>query len=50
LACSGSFSGYQPHRSLRCSTSGSPQARDLGDRIEEFGRTAVTTGLHALSG
>jgi hypothetical protein len=29
---------------------GSPQARDLGDRIEEFGRTAVTTGLHALSG
>ena len=28
----------------------SPLARDLGDQIEEFGRTAVTTGLHALSG
>jgi len=29
---------------------GSPQTRDLGDRIEEFGRAAVTTGLHSLSG
>jgi tetratricopeptide (TPR) repeat protein len=29
---------------------GSPQARDLGDQIDEFGREAVTTGLHSLSG
>lgn len=29
---------------------GSPQARDLGDQIEEFGRDAVTAGLHSLSG
>ena len=29
---------------------GSPQARDLGDQIEEFGRAAVTTGLHSLTG
>jgi hypothetical protein len=29
---------------------GSPQARDLGDKIDEFGREAVTTGLHSLSG
>jgi hypothetical protein len=29
---------------------GSPQARDLGERIEEFGRSAVTTGLHSLTG
>ena len=29
---------------------GSPQARDLGDQIEEFGRAAITTGLHSLSG
>jgi hypothetical protein len=29
---------------------GSPQARDLGDQIEEFSRAAVTTGLHSLSG
>jgi hypothetical protein len=29
---------------------GSPQARDLGDQIEEFGREAVTAGLHFLSG
>jgi tetratricopeptide (TPR) repeat protein len=29
---------------------GSPQARDLGDRIEDFGREAVTAGLHSLSG
>jgi tetratricopeptide (TPR) repeat protein len=28
----------------------SPQARDLGDQIEEFGREAVTAGLHSLSG
>ena len=28
----------------------SPLARDLGDQIEEFGRAAVTTGLHSLSG
>jgi hypothetical protein len=28
---------------------GSPQARDLGDQIEEFGRAAVTAGLHSLS-
>lgn len=27
----------------------SPQARDLGDQIEEFGREAVTAGLHSLS-
>ena len=29
---------------------GSPQARDLGDQIEEFSREAVITGLHSLSG
>jgi hypothetical protein len=29
---------------------GSPQAHDLGDQIEEFGREAVTAGLHSLSG
>ena len=29
---------------------GSPQARDLGDQIEEFDREAVTAGLHSLSG
>jgi hypothetical protein len=29
---------------------GSPQARDLGNQIEEFGREAVTAGLHFLSG
>jgi tetratricopeptide (TPR) repeat protein len=29
---------------------GSPQARDLGDQIEEFGREAVTAGLRSLSG
>jgi tetratricopeptide (TPR) repeat protein len=29
---------------------GSPQARELGDQIEEFGREAVTAGLHSLSG
>ena len=29
---------------------GSSQARDLGDQIEEFGREAVTAGLHSLSG
>jgi len=29
---------------------GSPQARDLGERIEEFGRAAVTSGLHSLTG
>jgi hypothetical protein len=29
---------------------GSPQARDLGDQIEEFGREAVTAGLHSLTG
>jgi hypothetical protein len=28
----------------------SPQARALGDQIEDFGREAVTTGLHSLSG
>jgi hypothetical protein len=28
----------------------SPQARDLSDHIEEFGREAVTAGLHSLSG
>jgi hypothetical protein len=28
----------------------SPLAGDLGDRIEEFGREAVTAGLHSLSG
>ncbi len=28
----------------------SPQARDLGDQIEEFSREAVTVGLHSLSG
>jgi hypothetical protein len=27
----------------------SQQARDLGDQIEEFGRLAITTGLHSLS-
>jgi hypothetical protein len=29
---------------------GSPQARDLGGQIEEFGREAVTAGLHSLTG
>jgi hypothetical protein len=29
---------------------GSPQARDLDERIEEFGREAVTASLHALPG
>jgi tetratricopeptide (TPR) repeat protein len=29
---------------------GSPQARSLGDQIEEFDREAVTAGLHSLSG
>jgi hypothetical protein len=29
---------------------GSPQARDLGGQIEEFGREALTAGLHSLSG
>jgi tetratricopeptide (TPR) repeat protein len=29
---------------------GSPQARDLGAQIEEFGGEAVTAGLHSLSG
>jgi len=29
---------------------GSPQARDLGDQIEEFGGEAITVGLHSLSG
>jgi tetratricopeptide (TPR) repeat protein len=29
---------------------GSPQARDLGERIEAFGREAVTAGLHSLTG
>lgn len=29
---------------------GSPQAGDIGDRIEEFSREAVTAGLHSLSG
>jgi hypothetical protein len=28
----------------------SPQARDLGDQIEEFDREAATAGLHSLSG
>jgi hypothetical protein len=28
----------------------SPQARDLGDQIEEFDRAAVTAGLHSLTG
>jgi hypothetical protein len=28
---------------------GSPQASDLGDQIEEFGRQTVSAGLHALS-
>jgi hypothetical protein len=28
----------------------SPHARDLGDQIEEFGREAVTVGLHSLTG
>jgi hypothetical protein len=28
---------------------GSPQARDLGDQIEAFGREAVTAGLHSLT-
>jgi tetratricopeptide (TPR) repeat protein len=27
----------------------SQQARDLGNQIEEFGRAAITTGLHSLS-
>jgi hypothetical protein len=29
---------------------GSPRARDLGEQIEEFGREAVTAGLHSLAG
>jgi hypothetical protein len=29
---------------------GSTQARDLGNQIEEFGREAVSAGLHTLSG
>jgi hypothetical protein len=29
---------------------GSPQARDLGEQIEEFSREAVTAGLHSLTG
>ena len=29
---------------------GSPQASDLGEQIEAFGREAVTTGLHSLTG
>lgn len=29
---------------------GSPQARDLDERIEEFGRDSVAAGLHALPG
>jgi tetratricopeptide (TPR) repeat protein len=29
---------------------GSPQARNLGDQIEEFSRESVTAGLHSLSG
>ena len=29
---------------------GSPQARDLGTQIEEFGRETVASGLHSLSG
>jgi hypothetical protein len=28
----------------------SPQARDLGDQIEEFSRESVAAGLHSLSG
>jgi hypothetical protein len=28
----------------------SQQARDLGDQIEDFGRSAITTGLHSLTG
>ena len=28
----------------------SQQARDLGEQIEEFGRAAITTGLHSLPG
>jgi hypothetical protein len=28
---------------------GSPQARDLGDRIEDFAREAVSAGLHSLA-
>jgi hypothetical protein len=28
---------------------GSPQARELGEQIEEFGREAVTAGLHSLA-
>jgi tetratricopeptide (TPR) repeat protein len=28
----------------------SQQARDLGDQIEDFGRAAITTGLHSLTG
>jgi hypothetical protein len=27
---------------------GASQARELDERIEEFGRDSVTTGLHAL--
>ena len=29
---------------------GSAQARDLGEQIEEFGREAITAGLHSLPG
>jgi len=29
---------------------GSPQARDLGAQIEEFGRETIVAGLHSLSG
>lgn len=29
---------------------GSPQARDLEEQIEEFGRDTITTGLHSLPG
>jgi hypothetical protein len=28
----------------------SPQARELAERIEEFGQQAITAGLHSLSG
>ncbi len=29
---------------------GSPQARDLGAQLEEFGRETIAAGLHSLSG
>jgi hypothetical protein len=29
---------------------GSPQARDLGAQIEEFGRDTIMAGLHSLPG